>query len=224
MCKKIRERFDQLLVRHPSLKPQLETGLLLALGGAVKTVIVGGVEYDDIWQVSGGTVDNGRRGFYTVELRNSSIGTLWHCSCKAFEFNTNPVDNFDIAQGRVCKHVAAVALSRHNPLEPVTSVFKFLARLVAAQWLPQNPGDSFALPGTRVKVLSRKSDGRIVLRQGYKVSNALVEPRTVEGGATHWDFSGEDRHFVFIGSLDDEPGLPRLRYDEWVKSLGGDDE
>ena len=219
----IRNQFDTLTEAHPELGTRLEAGLLLALAGRVEPV-----EQDEAGFVVKWTVNGGMK--YTVSMDQG----YWTCNCEDHIHQAPRVQYLEGWPGKVCKHVAAVAILARIPemVPPPTNLLDLVRRLAQAQWMPApplgtktvqgKPGHPILgkdrevkkrrdldLPGTPAKLIWDQVGDRPVacLRVNRKTSKPLV----------HWvSLPDQTNRGVWQLVTDAES-----RYREWVAELTG---
>lgn len=153
---------------YPALAEEIHKGLLLALAGRIKPVEDNG-HHTSRWQVSGGTVKDGKTNTYTV----NASPTAWHCTCKGSSFK--PFTELLEGRGQVCKHVCAAALcrpTRQYPPKPANA-WEMFERMVRAQIMPL-ADTPVKLPGSSL-VMFQPTAGQVSLRFGRHRSQPVAE-------------------------------------------------
>lgn len=150
----------------PDLTDQINRGLIIALTGEVKPVDNGADGRIEEWLVKG----NG--GKYTITRQG--IPNRWACDCPQGQDFGPVVSDFAGHPGRICKHIAAVALTWLGP-PPQMTVWDLLVQMVNTEHLPPL-GQTWDLPRCKCKVeyYGKHECEGIVLKTGRKRSGILA--------------------------------------------------
>ena len=179
MDKMLKPFADNLIKAHPSLAPQLQRGLILAIAGRVKETEQDNDGRPSTWEV------HSEARFFTVTV--SGLPRRWHCNCEQGRDFGPLTPNFVGHPGRICKHIAAVGLlwlSDSELIVPASSIWELFTRLVNEQAIYLAPNQDELLPTKHnVKLERYDKNGRdgLVLKTGKARSEVLARWLPVEG-------------------------------------------
>jgi hypothetical protein len=165
-----------LTLDYPALAKQIQAGLILALCGKVAALEVG-----TRWTVGS---ESAR---YPVTLTGQP--PRWSCSCEQSRSYGPLLDNFADHPGRICKHIAAIAICYLAGEYPprASNVWEAVTRLIGAVTIPE--GEAVELPTNHGLKLAHIDDDvgcALILKKGRIKSEPLarwveVEWKLVEG-------------------------------------------
>ncbi len=205
----LKSQADYLIQEHPSLAPQIQAGLLLAVAGRVKPIGDPAAELTRNWDVLGKTYEGTSCKVYTVRDL-ATTPRRWSCNCQQGQTYGPLTPDFLGHPGRICKHIAAVGilwLECEYPEKPA-SLYELFSRLVSEQAIYLGAGEAIELPTPhKVKLEYYDQNGRsgLCLKTGRARSEVLARWLPVEGPVTggEWRIVGE----------------ARSRYDKFVEGL-----
>jgi hypothetical protein len=200
------EHAQELITQHPDLAGQVQAGLILALAGRVEARSeqmgfihpqggqAGTVFPLTIWVVKGDTYEGMLCQAYVV----SDLPTTprrWSCTCEQGQNYGPTTGDFSGLAGRICKHIAAVAVcvrTGEYPAPPA-SVWDLFCRLIKAGGLDYlGREEETGLPGPHGLRVIRPTGETMILAKGRIKSEALaIRTRTgwtiPEWGRGHYD-------------------------------------
>ena len=209
---------DYLITEHPHLSAQIQTGLILVIAGRIKPVGDPALALVRQWSVMGETYEPSQVGtgqFYCKTYTVRDLDTTprrWSCNCEQGSTYGPLTADFLGHPGRICKHIAAVAicwLECTHPEKPAT-LWELFTRLVSEQAIYLVAGESVELPTPhkiKLEYYDKNGQSGLVLKTGRARSDVLARWLPIEGQTS----SGEWR---LIGEAE-------LKYKEFVSKING---
>ncbi len=205
----LKSQADYLITEHPSLSPQIQAGLILAIAGRVKPMgdPVAGLTRN--WDVLGETYEGTSCKVYTVRDL-ATTPRRWSCNCQQGQTYGPLTADFLGHPGRICKHIAAVGICwlECEYKEKPASLYELFIRLVSEQAIYLGAGEAIELPTPhKVKLEYYDKNGRsgLCLKTGRARSDVLAMwlPKIEAMSGGEWRLVGE----------------ARSRYDKFVEGL-----
>ncbi len=203
---------DYLITEHPSLSSQIQGGLILAIAGRVKPIGDPAAGLTRNWDVLGETYEAGKCKVYTVRDLDTTP-RRWSCNCEQGESYGPLTADFIGHPGRICKHIAAVAICwlECDYVEKPASLYDLLIRLVSEQAIYLLAGESIKLPtphGIRLEYYSKNGKDGLCLKTGKARSDILAWwlPFVDQISDGEWRLAGEAeaRYQAFVSKINGE--------------------
>ena len=217
----LKSHADYLITEHPHLSSQIQTGLLLAIAGRVKPIGDPDLALIRQWEVLGETYTytDGKSLCKTYTVRDlDTAPRRWSCNCEQGQTygpltadpSTSSGHGFLGYPGRICKHIAAVAICWLECafMEKPASLWELVTRRVSEQAVYLAAGESIELPTphkVKLEYYDKNGQSGLCLKTGKARSGVLARwlPNLSMYGGGEWRLVGEaeGKYKEFVSKL-----------------------